>query len=135
MRFIKNISSHSQKEDKMRNVQKNQSLMELVQLLKKTALENDAAVWKRVALDLEKPTKQRRIVNLYKIEKTSKDGELVVVPGKVLGTGDLSRKVSVAAYAFSEDALRKIKAQKGDVLTIREAVTKNPKGQQVRIMG
>jgi len=118
----------------MKSVQKNESLMDLLQLLKKTALENDAPIWKRVAVDLEKPTKQRRIINLYKLDKYCKDGEIVVVPGKVLGTGVLSKKVAVAAFAFSEDAHVKINA-KGSTMSIKELVAKNPKGEKVRIMG
>ncbi|MBN1792521.1 50S ribosomal protein L18e [Candidatus Woesearchaeota archaeon] len=119
----------------MKNVQKNESLMELIQVLKKTALDKEAPVWKRIAVELEKPTKQRRIVNLYKIDRVAKDGELVVVPGKVLGTGDLTKKVSVAAYAFSGDAKAKIKALDGSAITIKEAVHKNPEGKKIRIMG
>jgi large subunit ribosomal protein L18e len=108
--------------------------MELLQILKKAAIENDAAVWKRVAVELEKPTRSRRIVNIYKIDKYVREGETVVVPGKVLGTGDLTKKLSVAAYSFSEDAVAKISA-KGKVMTIKELVEKNPKGDKIRIMG
>ena len=118
----------------MKNVQKNSSLTELLQLLKKAALENDAPVWKRIASDLEKPTRARRLVNIYKLEKLVKDGDVVVVPGKVLGTGDFTKKITVAAYSFSEEAHKKI-SSKGHALTIKELVAKNPKGEKVRIMG
>jgi len=118
----------------MKNIQKNEQLMELLQLLKKTAIENDAAVWKRVATDLEKPTRRRRIVNIYKLDKYVREGEIVVVPGKVLGTGELSKKLSVAAYAFSGDAIAKIN-EKGNAMSIKDLVLKNPKGSKVRIMG
>ena len=56
----------------MKHVKKNEQLMELLQLLKKTAIENKVAVWKRVATDLEKPTRRKRLVNIYKIEKLKK---------------------------------------------------------------
>jgi large subunit ribosomal protein L18e len=118
----------------MKNIQKNNQLMELLQLLKKTAIENDAAVWKRVATDLEGPTRQRRVVNVYKLEKYVNDNETIVVPGKVLGTGELNKKIIVAAYTFSEQALVKINA-KGKAMSIKELVEKNPKGSRVRIMG
>ena len=84
----------------MKHIKKNEQLMELLQLLKKTAIENKVAVWKRVATDLEKPTRRKRLVNIYKIEKHAKDDETVVVPGKVLGTGDFTKKITVAAYSF-----------------------------------
>ena len=118
----------------MKNINKNEALMELLSLLKKTAIENDAPVWKRIATDLEAPTKQRRIVNLYKLDKYCKDGETIVVPGKVLGMGEVTKKLQVAAYTFSEDAHKKINAS-GKAMTIRELIAKNPKGDKVRIMG
>ena len=52
----------------------------LLQELRKKAQEQEAAIWKRLAEDLEKPTRQRRIVNLYKINKQTKANEIVVVP-------------------------------------------------------
>ncbi|MBN2459511.1 50S ribosomal protein L18e [Candidatus Woesearchaeota archaeon] len=118
----------------MRTVQKNEQLMELLQLLKKTAIDNNAAVWKRVASDLEKPTRQRRVVNIFKLEKHCKDNDVIVVPGKVLGTGDLKKKVTVAAYTFSGQALEKINA-KGKAMSIKEMVQNNPQGKKIKLMG
>ncbi|MBW2990844.1 50S ribosomal protein L18e [Candidatus Woesearchaeota archaeon] len=118
----------------MKKIQKNKQLLELLQLLKKTAIENKAAVWKRVASDLEKPTRRKRVVNIYKIEKYARDNEIVVVPGKVLGTGDLNKKVTVAAYNFSDEAFKKIK-EKGNAISIRELLEKNPHGKKIRLMG
>lgn len=108
--------------------------MELLQLLKKTAIDNNAAVWKRVASDLEKPTRQRRVVNIFKLEKHCKDNDVIVVPGKVLGTGDLKKKVTVAAYTFSGQALEKINA-KGKAMSIKEMVQNNPQGKKIKLMG
>lgn len=54
------------------------------------------------------PSRKSRIVNLYKIEKYSKEGDIIVVPGKVLGIGSLSHKVTVVALDFSKSALKKI---------------------------
>ena len=118
----------------MRKVNKNEQLKELLRLLRETAATNKAAVWKRVASDLEKPTRRRRIVNIYKIEKYAKDDEIVVVPGKVLGTGMLNKKVTVAAYNFSQEAYNKINA-KGNAISIKNLVQKNPKGEKIRLMG
>ena len=118
----------------MKKINKNKQLMELLQLLKKTAIENNAAVWKRVASDLEKPMRKRRVVNIYKIEKYAKDNGVVVVPGKVLGTGDLNKKVTVAAYNFSDEAYKKIK-EKGNPISIKELLEKNPQGKKIKLMG
>jgi len=112
----------------------NPQLRNLVQELKKSSIDSGVKIWKRVAEDLEKPTRNRRIINIYSIDKNSKAGEVIIVPGKVLGTGQLDKKVTVAAYNFSDSAYEKIKS-KGEALTIMELVKKNPKGKNVRILG
>ena len=91
-------------------------------------------LWKRVAKDLSKPTRERRLVNIYKIQAHSKEDETVVVPGKVLGVGELNRKVNVAALTFSDQAYEKIKKM-GNAISIQELMKQNPKGKKVRILG
>ncbi|MBI2668257.1 50S ribosomal protein L18e [Candidatus Woesearchaeota archaeon] len=91
--------------------------------------------WKRIEEDLLKPTRQRRIVNIYKIEKYARDGETVIVPGKVLSVGELHKKVQVAAMTFSAEARSKIVAAKGTAMSIEELLHKNPDGKGVRILG
>jgi len=92
-------------------------------------------VWKAAAKNLEKPSRQRRQVNIYKIDKHVQDGELALVPGKVLGVGELTKSVTVAAFAFSQEARNKIEASNGKILTIKELMKQNPKGKGVRILG
>jgi len=113
---------------------KNEELKSLVSDLKKLSIDKKVNIWKRVAEDLEKATRNRRIVNVYKLSKHSKEDDFVIVPGKVLGTGDLNHKLNVAAYGFSDDALKKINA-KGKALTISELMKKNPEGKNLKIIG
>ena len=87
---------------------KNQQTLALIQELKKTAIEQKVPLWKRIAEELEASSKSRRIVNIFKIDANSVDGEIIIVPGKVLGEGDLTKKVTVAALSFSEQAVGKI---------------------------
>ncbi|MBI2147750.1 50S ribosomal protein L18e [Candidatus Woesearchaeota archaeon] len=113
----------------------NAQLQQLIQLLKKQASEQKVGLWKRIASDLELPTRQRRLVNLYKISQHTKENEAIIVPGKVLGTGELAHKVNVAAFSFSGSAREKISKAHGACLSIPELIEKNPKGQNVRIIG
>lgn len=113
----------------------NVQLQELIQSLKKAAIDSETPLWKRVAEDLEMPARRRRIVNLYKISKYVNDNEIVLVPGKVLATGDLSKKMSVAAWSFSGTAREKIQKAKGEALSIGELLKRNPNVQNIRIMG
>ena len=59
----------------------------------------------------------------------------VVVPGKVLSVGDLTKKVEVAALTFSAEAKRKIEEAKGRTLSLQELLHENPEGRKARILG
>lgn len=113
---------------------KNEQLQTLIIQLKKASIEEDVNIWKRIATDLEMSTNQRRIVNLSKIDRYCSDGDIVVVPGKVLSMGELTKKVTVAAYSFSGNAFEKIN-KVGKAIYIDELVKKNPKGSKVKIIG
>ncbi len=113
----------------------NPYMQQLVIELKEAALKQDAPLWDRIAEDLEKSTRHRRIVNIYKLDKYTSDKETVIVPGKVLGTGDLTHKVKVAAFTFSKQAVEKINEKGGKVLAISDVLKENPKGKNVRILG
>lgn len=112
----------------------NPNLRELITELKKKASENGARIWKRIASDLEKPSRQRRIVNLYKINKFTKKDETVIIPGKVLGLGELNHKVTVAAWQFSDSAFEKIN-KIGKAIQIFDLLKESPKGKKIKIMG
>ena len=109
----------------------NKELASLIEDLKKLSLAEKAPIWKRIAKDLAKPTRQRRVVNIAKLNRFTKANELVIVPGKVLGTGDLDHDITVAAWQFSGSAQDKIKT----ILSIKELMKKQPKGKGVRILG
>lgn len=111
----------------------NDHLKQLALDLYKQSNESKVNIWRRVADDLLVSTRNKKLVNLFTLDMNTKDGEVVVVPGKVLGTGDISRKLTVAAYSFSKSAVEKIKNAKGSAITIQELLQKNPKGKDVRV--
>ena len=94
----------------------------------------DGKVWKALYRCLSKPRRRRTVVNLSKVNRHCKDGDLVVVPGKVLSSGDINCKVRVAALSFSERAVEKIKAVGGKCMTIEELLKINPEGKGIKIM-
>ncbi len=112
----------------------NPILKQLVIDLKKQSIQKKVNIWKRIATELERPTRQRRIVNIDRINRYCKDNETIIVPGKVLALGELDKKLTVAAFSFSEQALDKIN-KKGKAISIQELMNKNPKGERVRIIG
>ena len=72
--------------------------------LRKLASKQKVKLWKRIANDLEKPTRKRREVNLYKINKYTRNNEIALVPGKVLSLGNLDKKLTIAASVSSTDS-------------------------------
>lgn len=110
-------------------------LRRLISLLKKIANKENAPIWDAIANELSKPTRQRREVNLTRIEKHADGKHIIVVPGKVLGCGELSKKLTIAAWKFSDEAVRKITAAEGEVISIQELVKRAPKGKGVQIIG
>lgn len=113
----------------------NPELIRLIHLLRKAAKENKAAIWRTVAEYLAKPRRRRIAVNISRINRYTKEGDEVIVPGKVLGTGLLDHSVKIAAYEFSEKARQKIIMAKGKCLSIPELIEMNPKGSNVKIIG
>ena len=97
---------------RIRKMKSNEQLEGLIRELKRQSSQQKVQIWRRIADDLQKPTRRRRIVNLSRLDRYTKENEVVVVPGKVLGSGELNHKLTIAAYNFSEQALEKIKKSK-----------------------
>ena len=102
--------------------------------LRKQSRIHGAKIWRYIADLLLKPTRSRVEVNVSKINRFTGEGDIVVVPGKVLGTGNISHKVIVAAWSFSEKAKEKIESAGGKCLAIPELVEKYPNGSNIKII-
>lgn len=113
----------------------NPELISVTRLLRSTAHENDSPVWRTLAEKLEKSKQTRCQINVSRINRYTKDGETVTIPGKVLGSGILDHKVSVAAFQFSEGAKNKIESAGGKCMTFEDLMKKNRTGKNLRIIG
>lgn len=118
----------------MSGVKSNPQLVSLILDLKAKTRETEAPIWRDIALRLEAPKRNWAEANLSKLERYAKDGETVMVPGKVLAAGSVTKKLTVVAYDFSDAAKAGIVAAGGKTLTIRELMEQNPNGTGVRIM-
>lgn len=113
----------------------NPQLIELIRFLKKHSREYKAGIWISIAERLAKPRIKRIAVNVSRLNRFTQKNDVVAVPGKVLGAGEINHPIIVAAFAFSEKAKEKITKAKGKCLSISELAKKNPKGLNVKIMG
>ena len=113
----------------------NQVVIRMASDLKKASTKNDAPIWGKLAEYALKPSIARRDINLNRISQLTKDNDTVVFPGKVLGTGNISHKVSVSSFSISNSAAKKIKESGGEVLKFSEMIEKFPTGKGVKIIG
>lgn len=108
----------------------NKRLLELVTQLMKA----NKGIWRKAADELSRPTRRRREVNVSKINKYAKEGSVVLVPGKVLGSGFIAKKVTVAAFNFSGTAKALIEKSGGRAIGIDRLMAENPQGKDVVIL-
>jgi large subunit ribosomal protein L18e len=119
----------------MKNINKtNPRVVRLISDLKATSRESGVAIWRDIALRLEKSRRNYAAVNLSKINRHTGPEDVVLVAGKVLGAGDLEHGVTVAALGFSSQARSKIESTGGKCLKIEELVETHPKGTGVIIL-
>lgn len=113
----------------------NPVLQQLIGALRKESTSSKAALWDRIADDLEKPTRLRKVVNIDKLARFTKANETIVVPGKVLGSGALPHSIIVAALDFSAGARERIESAKGKALSIEQLLKQKPKAKDLKVMG
>jgi large subunit ribosomal protein L18e len=114
---------------------KNKEQQELVKKLYELGISQKAPAWRRIAQELEKPTRNRRVVHVAKLDKLAKEGFTLIVPGKVLSTGKATKKLSVVAHQFSATAAEKIKYAGGSIITLEEFLGKKPSAKKIMIVG
>jgi large subunit ribosomal protein L18e len=113
----------------------NPELITLIRDLKKKSTEKQTELWRNLAERLSTSKRSRIAVNVSRLNRYTKEGETVAVPGKVLGSGKANHPITVAAFSFSDKAQAKILKAKGNCISIRELMEKNPEGANVRVMG
>ena len=106
-----------------------------VEIIKKLKKGGNAKIYKTAAEELSRVRKNRREVNIRKINEITKEGDCVLVPGKVLCSGLLDHKVEIAAFSFTEGARERIGESGSVAMTIDELMEKNPSGANVRLIG
>lgn len=90
--------------------------------------------WKKIAEILSMPRRKRVVMNLSEINEKTKGGENVLVPGKVLSQGEMSKKIKIVALEFSETAREKLSDSKINYSSIYDEIKKNPGAKNLRIL-
>ncbi len=94
-----------------------------------------APIWKDLENRLSASRSSKSEINITRLSKITKDGDVIAVPGKILGSGNLSHALTVFSFSISETAIKKIMQAGGKVITINELINKYPNGTGVKIIG
>ncbi len=119
----------------MKTRKTNNELNVLISTLREQGRKNETPLWTAVANELERSTRHHREVNVSHLDRTTNNNDIIIVPGKVLGAGILTKKLTVAANSFSTSARQQVISAKGTCITIQELITKHPKGTNVKVIG
>jgi len=84
--------------------------------LRNASAQNKVPIWKTVIKELSRSRSNRRQVNIGQLAHITKDKEVVIVPGKILASGDISHKLT-------------------KILALDNLIKKYPDGKGVRIIG
>lgn len=111
----------------------NPVMQESIRELTLKTYEEDAPMWRDVAKRILRSSR-RAEVNIGRIARHTKNGDIVLVPGKVLGSGTIDHSITVGAIGFSNQAEEKLVSAGGKHLSLKELMSKVPKGTGVKIM-
>jgi len=106
----------------------NPELAETIILAKKNP------AWNSVASILSSSRENRINLNLDEISEITSEGENIVVSGKVLSQGNISKKVKVIALSFSERAREKLLKNGCKISSILDEIKSNPSGKGIKIL-
>ena len=107
----------------------------MVKDLKQASKKNEAPIWSKIADLALKPSSSKRTINLTRINRITKESDILFVPGKVLGTGNLSHKITLSSFSISTTAANKIIQSGGNIMTYSDMIKKFPTGKGVIIFG
>ncbi len=113
----------------------NQLVIQMVKELKGASKKNNAPIWSRLAELALKPSSARRTINIGQIDKFVKDNDVIVVPGKVLGTGNISHKITLCSFSMSTTGAKKVLQSGGKIISFSELIKSHPTGKGVVIIG
>ena len=107
----------------------------IINKLEKEYRQTKKPLYERILIELKKPSRRKRSLNLSKINRFTEEGENVIVLGKILSAGELKHKLNIIAFKASKTAIAKIKSSKSTVKFLSDWAVKPVIPEGVRILG
>ncbi|MCS6768865.1 MAG: 50S ribosomal protein L18e [Candidatus Caldarchaeum sp.] len=89
----------------------------------------------RLINESRRSRRMQREVSLSQLQRNAEDRDVVFVPGKVLGNGVLTKKLTVGAFSFSRTAISKITATGGRPLLLEDFLKEFGDARGVKLIG
>ncbi|MFA5020240.1 MAG: 50S ribosomal protein L18e [Candidatus Pacearchaeota archaeon] len=105
-----------------------------IELVKTIILTKKNKEWEKVSHLISASKRKAVSMNLSEINSLSNENDSVIVPGKVLGSGSINKKIKIVALSFSKSAEEKLKKLKIEYTTISEEIKKNQKANKLKII-
>ena len=112
-----------------------QVILQMAKQLRGASKKNNAPIWLKLAELALKPSRNRRVINLGQLDKFVNDNDVVVVPGKVLGTGNISHKITLCSFSISTTGAKKVTQSGGKLVDFTHLIKNHPTGKGVKIIG
>jgi len=85
-----------------------------------------------LAKKLSEPTRKQASINVGELNGMNEKN--IIVVGKVLGQGDIDKKITIAALGFSEQAKEKLKKAGCEIKTIKQEIENNKELKAFKII-
>ena|SRR3972149_7178277 len=90
--------------------------------------------WMKFAKLLSQSTKKHSSVNLKEIDKQTSLGDTVLVPGRVLSVGEITKKIRICSFGISKEALERLTKTRSEWISILDEIKKNPKAEGFKVI-
>lgn len=112
----------------------NPELARVIIELRKAARAHKAPIWAAAADRLSRSRHQVFPLNVAHLERLANPKETIVIPGKLLAEGNLTKPLTIGAVSYSVEAQSKVRAAGGSPLSISELLKSHPDGKGVRLL-
>lgn len=109
-------------------------LREIAIMAEKTGRRNDSRFWLSVADELLRPRRNRAEINLGQVSRLTSPGDFVVIPGKLLGDGEIDHPVKISSVSASKSAISKLTKAGGEYVPLENLILENPKGEKLKLL-
>jgi large subunit ribosomal protein L18e len=104
------------------------------EVVKTIIASKNSSGWVEISGILSGLSRNKAILNLNYIDSQAKEGEIIVVPGKVLSVGELTKKIKIVALSASKSAIEKINNSGSKFVKMIEEIKSNPEAKGIKIL-